>query len=351
MRPLSPILEHKNNNFTLIRLIAALLVVYGHAFALFPSNGHTDIFSQLSHFTNSGALGVNTFFFLSGMFVTASFDKLKNPVSFVVRRVLRLVPALFVCVTITVLIIGPIVTQTSLKNYFTSPLTWQYEVFNVSVIKTMHELPGVFIKNYWPNDVNGSLYTLALEVKCYLLVLLLGILNVFKKQTYTILAIPLIFLFYFIPFAPLKIFLSRMEFMLFMTGSLAYVLRDKIMIDYRIAIGLVVATAIIAKFFHPWFEFPFWVTIVYLVVMLGSSGFAKKIKLPGDFSYGIYIYSFLIQQLLNYYYPRTTSYQSFLVVLPVVILLSMASWYLIEKRAIDLGHRLFKTRTAVPVRV
>lgn len=350
MRRLAFILDQKNNNFTFIRLIAALLVLYGHAFSLYPTNGHVDVFSQLSHFTNSGSFGVNTFFFLSGMFVTASFDKLNNPLSYAVRRVLRLVPALFVCVTLTVFVIGPIVTQVPLKDYFASSVTWKYEVFNAFVIKIMHQLPGVFTSNYLPNDVNGSLWTLDLEVKCYIIVLLFGILHAFKKKQFTLLAFALLIALYFIPIAQVRTFMSRIEFILFMTGSLAYIFRDKIIIDYRVATGMIIITAIIARFFHHWFQFPFWLTIIYLVLMLGSSAIAKKIKLPGDYSYGIYIYSFLVQQFFAHYYPATTSYQSFLMVLPVTLILSIASWHLIEKRAISLGHHLFKARAVATTR-
>jgi peptidoglycan/LPS O-acetylase OafA/YrhL len=140
MPALSSIVRRENNNFDLIKLVAAFFVIYGHSFALFPNGGRTDLISGILGFGNSGALAINTFFFLSGLFVTASFIKLNNAISFVLMRFFRLLPALFICIVITVFIAGPVLTSLSIKNYFGNTTTWKYFFHNIAIYKLKYDL-------------------------------------------------------------------------------------------------------------------------------------------------------------------------------------------------------------------
>ena len=121
-------IRRENNNFDLVRLIAALAVIFGHSFYLFPTNGYKEPISIILKNDYSGSLAVYVFFFLSGIFITSSFDKSNSPVKFVIARAFRIWPALIVCILLTVFVIGPIFTNQSLANYFSAHQTWRYLV-------------------------------------------------------------------------------------------------------------------------------------------------------------------------------------------------------------------------------
>jgi peptidoglycan/LPS O-acetylase OafA/YrhL len=330
MYSLTTVIQKNNNNFNLTRLIAALLVIYGHSFTLFYSGKHSDMISQLIYFTNSGGLSLNIFFFLSGLLITSSFEN-NNAFQFIKHRLFRLLPALFVCTMFTVFIVGPITTSWKLSDYFLNSNTWLYFFNNISIYKISFLLPGVFTSNYYPNIVNGSLWSLSLELKCYVLVLLLGIINVFKRKRYTVIAIMLIYTCTLFNNTSLNRFLFREQFILFLIGCLAYVFRNQIKIDFKIAIVSVILCAINC-FFHC-YEIIFWIGLAYLVLFFSSIELIRDIKIPGDYSYGIYIYGFLVQQVYAHYCPGAGIANGLIVTFPITILLGVLSWHFVEEKS------------------
>jgi peptidoglycan/LPS O-acetylase OafA/YrhL len=72
--------QKNGNNWTLIRLMAACTVVYGHSFMISPRKGHVDFTVKYltNGFTYSGQMAVVVFFFLSGGLVTTSLIRTKN---------------------------------------------------------------------------------------------------------------------------------------------------------------------------------------------------------------------------------------------------------------------------------
>jgi peptidoglycan/LPS O-acetylase OafA/YrhL len=93
------IIQSRDNNFNFVRLTAALSVVLYHACA-----GRDPISDVLSPISNLGEVVVGVFFLLSGIFVIQSWLRDPNLVRFFIRRAVRILPALFVCVTATTLI-------------------------------------------------------------------------------------------------------------------------------------------------------------------------------------------------------------------------------------------------------
>src|SRR5690606_11509196 len=87
---------------------------------------------------------------------------------FLMRRGLRLFPALIVLLALTVLVLGAMLTTLPLKEYATNGSTVRYFLYN-AVLYPVYGLPGVFPDNPYPNAVNGSLWSLPVEVSMYLL--------------------------------------------------------------------------------------------------------------------------------------------------------------------------------------
>src|ERR1700754_722361 len=107
-------IDRENNNFNLIRLLASLLVIFGHSFYLFPTNGYHEPISGLFKGDYTGSIAVYIFFFLSGIFIVASFVNSKTFFRFIIMRVFRIYPALIICNIITVFIVGAIFTTLSI---------------------------------------------------------------------------------------------------------------------------------------------------------------------------------------------------------------------------------------------
>src|SRR5438309_1484228 len=93
---LSTVIERNNNNYNLLRLLAAICVIIGHSYAISPKDGWSDPLLQLIHFNYSGGVAVIVFFFLSGLFITTSIQKNPSIMRFAIHRVLRIFPALVV---------------------------------------------------------------------------------------------------------------------------------------------------------------------------------------------------------------------------------------------------------------
>lgn len=157
------------NNFDFFRLLAAFLVIVGHAYPILQQ-------PNLPYFLNSSisSYAVKLFFALSGYLIVASWIRDPNAFRFLVKRALRIFPALILVVVLSACVLGPLVTTMSPKEYFAAPLFWSY-FMNIKLY-IIYALPGVFEENIYPNAVNGSLWSLPAEFFMYLLVLGSGIL-------------------------------------------------------------------------------------------------------------------------------------------------------------------------------
>ncbi|MFL5817531.1 MAG: acyltransferase family protein [Conexibacter sp.] len=165
------------NNFDLLRLVGAGLVLFAHSFALTRTTEPLPSFMHLSW----GEVGVVVFFSISGFLIARSWAYDPKPLSFAVKRGLRLMPALVVSLLLTALVLGALASTLSLDAYLENPGTKAY-VINNATFQTNYALPGVFGTTPYPSAVNGSLWTLPLELKAYFLVLALGLLGLFGRR-------------------------------------------------------------------------------------------------------------------------------------------------------------------------
>jgi peptidoglycan/LPS O-acetylase OafA/YrhL len=159
------------NNLNVVRLGAAILVLYGHSF-IFLGLPNPLFLSWLP----LGVLGVYIFFTISGYLITESWDRDPNLLRFIARRMLRIFPGLIVCVFLSILVLGPVFTTLPLKKYLESQYTWGY-LKNIGLYITYY-LPGLFETNRVPNAVNGSLWSLPVEFLMYIFIAILGCLHV-----------------------------------------------------------------------------------------------------------------------------------------------------------------------------
>ncbi len=238
---LSDVCEDRDNNFNLIRFIAAVAVLISHSFPL-SNTGLDDPLINLIGMS-AGNIAVDVFFLSSGFLVTRSLLMSQSIKTFLRSRALRIYPALWVMLLITVFVLGPLITESKIIEYFSDPMTWKYLFRNATMIlPAKHELPGVFLDNPYGRAVNGSLWTLPFEIKLYIaLALLMRIFSIRKVRTFkyfksTILALAC-------TLTGLQILDHFMNFNdgealrlsgFFFSGSAFYLLRTRITLKYRI---------------------------------------------------------------------------------------------------------------------
>lgn len=158
----------RNNNFDFVRLLAACLVIWGHAYPILGVPGTPSIMGAPIH-----GFAVKIFFVVSGYLVIISWTQDPSACNFIAKRALRIFPALLVVVSISACVLGPVVTNYSLNDYYNDQLFAEY--FRNFLLDIRFALPGVFSTNTYPTAVNGSLWTLPVEAAMYLLVLLSGL--------------------------------------------------------------------------------------------------------------------------------------------------------------------------------
>jgi peptidoglycan/LPS O-acetylase OafA/YrhL len=164
--------EHRANNFDALRLLAASLVVVAHGYALTGKPG-----LWASHGVDFGLIGVTTFFAISGYLVTASWRSQPRIYPFVAKRLLRIMPALVVIVLVIAYLMGPLVTALTAGSYLSDWQTHSWVIHNV-LFDPVYQLPGVFT-DHVNTAANGSLWSLAVEIRAYGLVMLCGLLGLF----------------------------------------------------------------------------------------------------------------------------------------------------------------------------
>lgn len=333
--------EHRSNNFDAIRLVAAASVIAGHAWPLTgtpspPAVGGIAIFH----------LAVFVFFSLSGYLVGTSWVRDSRPRSFLIRRASRIFPALILVVTLTILVVGPVATRLSLPAYFGSPATWGY-FQNVTLVAT-YDLPGVF--EHLPRPVvNGSLWTLGPEFVCYLAVLALGVaLWAIRPQRRPLVAAAL-----FIGLAATLALLSIVpdliprdiqpttEAMTFFAlgAALAQLRMPQVPIWPAFALALVWALGVLLT------DVPdlvwCWIALPYIVLAIGSAStpIVRRVGRFGDFSYGLYLWGFPVQQLVLLALPGLALALDIVVVLLLAGVVAVISWRFVEAPALRVGRR------------
>ena len=112
-RKLIDILPPTENNFSLIRLIAAAAVIVSHSWLISTGSEANEPLKSFTIFT-LGQHAVNLFFILSGLMVAASLERPPSLIDYGHARILRIFPALIVCVAMTVLVLGPAITSVPL---------------------------------------------------------------------------------------------------------------------------------------------------------------------------------------------------------------------------------------------
>lgn len=346
-------MNSRSNNFDFLRLIFASFVVISHSYAL-SGAPHGDLLSQLTNGQMEFSyLGVHGFFIISGYLIFKSLLRCKGLPDFYWKRLLRLFPALLVVLFLTVLL-APAVYESTVP-YLQNKSVYTYIPQNITLFFRQKGIDGVFENNPYKHSINGSLWTICYEFSMYVMVSLLFFIRekTFVKTVVILLFISSFLLSLFHPYFLHGLFM-KMELgsnhfynlMCFFVGGMimTYLNTNKRTENILIILSFAV---LIASVYLNINQYTCYITLPLLVILLGKSSTRYLNKVGdtiGDTSYGIYIYSFPIQQTLMYFFKLDTA-MLFIISLPLSILLGYVSWHLIEKKALEYKDLL--TRKAI----
>lgn len=326
--------------FDAIRLYLSITIMALHSLTL--AKGVSGYLASPSWIHSLALSLLPAFFGLGGFLVTGSGMRVRSVGKFALHRFLRIFPALALEVFLSAIVLGAIFTTLNLHDYFSSSEFWIYFKNIVGIIN--FNLPGVFFDNPFPRTVNGNLWTLRPDYYGYLALICLMLFGIFgRKRLYfyflllgLIISLGLDFATevgkpHFVPTDSALVFS-------FLFGSLLFLKAD--IIPWRVDILL------FCLFFYILFgqegglSYLSSALIVYVIVYAGMI----KIPMPeflkfGDYSYGIYLYGFPIQQALV---AKLLWVREWYILFPVSAVLTLAlaviSWHYVEKPFLKLKY-------------
>lgn len=166
----------RHNNFNLLRLLLALLVLLSHSAELADGNRSREILTQLFHTLSFGEFSVDGFFLLSGFLIAQSWVSTPVLGVFLQKRVLRIFPGFLAASLICGLVVGPLAADAGYLGRL-APAT----VLRDMLLLQAPSVTGVFSGQPHP-VLNGSMWTISLEFFCYLSVAGLGMIGAVRRR-------------------------------------------------------------------------------------------------------------------------------------------------------------------------
>lgn len=333
----------RNSLFDWYRVLFAVLVMASHSLVLKTGN-EADWLARWIGQETFGSVGVKGFFVLSGYFVIPGL--LADTTScyrYIMARVFRIFPGLL-CAVLFCIVLGSVLSTLTLPEYFKSNEVLQYLFFNGIGIEPRFSLPGVFSNNPWPNSVNGSLWTLPMEIRCYLMLLLIWWLGFLREKHVAGLALLAIYI--------AGVTGSGWVAQLFGNPNAGpyiacFALGAAFRIyqwDSKLTLATIALTGLLTILLWSGQLHNLIFPICLAVIIFGINhlrSIGKNLPhLPEDISYGLYLYAYPVQQLIIHLRKDWSLSQQFITSLLIVIILAYLSRILIERPALRFKESL-----------
>lgn len=357
-------MDRHRNNIGLLRLAFASLVIIGHAPEMTDGNRSRDLLTGIFHTVSTGELAVDAFFLISGYLIAKSMIVTGSVPYYLERRALRIYPGYIVAYLLSVFALGPFVGA---KPWTELPLTLSRIVFLMDPTQYPGELAGLPVR-----ALNGSMWTIAYEFRCYLLVALLWLLGILtNKRGMLVLAVAGIFLSVLMTFdpvrAPLDDFAARYHgtgwiigvpsstlqlTAVFLVGILFYLYRDVLItrVNGMIASACAVAAAAL-MYKDPHFAGVALTTLgavpLFWLSFKARLGALQKINDDWDISYGTYLYGWPVAILFLWLNPGISPWILAAIALPLSLLCGAASWWGVESWTKDINKSRSTSRTDI----
>jgi len=343
------------NNFDLIRLLAAVQVLLGHGI----SHLGLESFEFLKFLP-----GVPIFFFVSGFLISLSYEKRGGGKGYAFNRFLRLYPALIVCLFFSVIS----VFFAGYKGLIGVTL-FEFTSWVLAQVSFLQFYNPDFLRGYGAGVLNGSLWTISVEIQFYVLVPVLYLfLSIFSSKYRGFALLVLIFVFAVLNKIFMSLYSEYSEFILYKITKVSFIpwfymfligvlfqmywqdllsfLEGKRILVFSVCLTSLYGLDTLGYEFSKGVGF---CHFLLLSVLIFASAFSVKgassFTLRGmDLSYGVYIYHMPVINFIVF-----TGWVSGGVSLIVAILLSFLfaafSWFLVEKPVLSLKWRSLRLPT------
>ena len=342
--PASAVRGEHSNSLDALRLILAGSVVLSHSYALAAGASEADepLAWASGRRIDLGEAAVDGFFILSGFLIAQSWGRSRSPWTFARKRVARIYPGYLVAATISVLVAILVGTPGG-----TWSLAWQSVLNHAGQIVALRRLivPGSWPASNRPEMANGSTWTISYECFCYAGVAALGLVGLLRNRAAMLglyLAAVLAGYLYLLSEVPFgggtlgRIFGTPDQWArllpCYLGGVLLYLYGDRVRWSWPwacLALGGLVA---LARLPHG---------LMLGVPTLGAylalyCGFAGPLRWHGaarygDFSYGIYLYAWPIQQAIVRFDPKIGPVRLFAEAGALCLVAGVISWYAVER--------------------
>ncbi|MGB8538642.1 MAG: acyltransferase [Acidobacteriaceae bacterium] len=339
----------RNHQFDLLRIFFATLVLLSHAPEITDGNASRELLHRLTHAPMTfGVLGVDGFFVLSGYLIVQSWLGDPEFFNFLRKRVLRIIPGYLVAVVLSTVAVGLLAPG---APHFFRGLDVPF-LKSVALLSSP-ETPPVFPGHPYAM-VNGAMWTIAYEFRCYLLVALLGLCGLLRRPTLVLVVATLLLssLLYPAPFARLhrprhmEAFIGQpgLSFRLtavFLVGCCFYLFRHHISFRPMFAAIATVTMAVVFVFAPTRAELAMVLSGGYLMFYLGQMHLpwlSGMTRFP-DISYGIYLYGWPVESLWIWFH-RGSPWIAFAASTVICFGLGWLSWHFIERPALTLKRKV-----------
>jgi peptidoglycan/LPS O-acetylase OafA/YrhL len=343
-----------DNNFDFLRILFAFFVLITHCYPLSGAPEEDILFKLSDGQTTLSYVGVRGFFIISGYLIMKSLLRSNDLIDFYWKRCLRIFPALWVTIILSV-VAGYWISSKSAVSYITDATTIRYLLSNL-ILKVEYNIDGIFSDNPYPKVVNGSLWTIPYEFLFYCILSLFFKLksknNLFVSCflfLYSMFLIYYISLFsigdsvrFTVPFYNIDS-KAIAEFGLFFFAGSVFAVFNLPFYKHRTYIIFISFAVFVCSLLWGWFFISKFVFLPLSIIYFGTSKsfILSKINKFGDPSYGLYLWGFPVQQAIVFFLEPNVSILMMLSI-PVTTLLAYLSWFLVEKKMMKIKNTYFK---------
>ena len=333
LRPqVSPLL-HNENNLDIVRYYLSFAVLFAH---------FAELTGTANYFPTSSYTAVGGFFMLSGFLVFFSYLRSKSLKQYFLRRAQRILPP-YIAIVLLCAVGGVFITNLSAGDYFSSSQFWQYLGANLTFANFLQpSLPGVFEGQVY-ESVNGSLWTMKVEVLLYLSIPLAAWLMMRSSRVWALVLIYVLSYIYKVWMGHMYVESGEMiyrimqrqvggQLLFFYSGVAILMYFDYFQRHIRLLFPIALAVGIASKFVN-WFDAiePLCIAIVIIGFAYNCRWFVWMRKYD-NIAYDIYLFHYPVIQLVVYWgLPERNIYLALAVVIGMTLLLSLLSWYFIER--------------------
>ena len=329
----------RNNNLNLIRFTLAFLVLFSHSFPLINGQSYTpNVIGGIN--ISLGDIAVDIFFILSGFLITKSFIYSKSLGQYIKSRALRIYPAV-ITMTLFCIVLGAFYTSLSTSEYFLNTEVIKFLINNSTLLFGIeHTLPHVFNFNPFPNEVNGSLWTLRYEIKMYALIAIVYSSLLYLSKIFNFVSIRKIILVFTVLVLSFYICSKQFDIVnshyprlvsMFFIGVSYYLWAEKIKLTtmfFILCVAVLFVSSIVPNAFLTIYCLTLPVIVFYLSYI--PRGLIRKYNNLGDYSYGFYIYAFPVQQAIVASNPNISIIKMIVLSFCITLTLAVLSWHFIE---------------------